>query len=317
MGIVRSRIERQVQDEWRGLIAIYLFFGGLGGGAYTVAATGSLLGEAWATITTAGLWISWISVGIGLLFLASHLGKPFRAPLAMAKIGTSWISRGVWILGIFGLIALIHTFGFGDGEVPVILPLVGMLFGTFTMVYTGALIGGSKGFPFWNTGILPILFLISGLLTGMFAAVIGAAAMDSASLGAAQMQKLASVGVGLAVLEMITLFFFLHSSYRSVTSRESAQRMMSKGSFIFGDLIIGLTLPLIICLVVYFGELEASAMVTAMSVAAICALIGGFLLRNAILGAGMQTTLSMAGFRFRPIAKVDFVHSQAGRIPPS
>ncbi|MCP4678888.1 MAG: polysulfide reductase NrfD [Deltaproteobacteria bacterium] len=317
MGIVRSRIERQVQDEWRGLIAIYLFFGGLGGGAYTVAATGSLLGDAWATITTAGLWISWISVGVGLLFLASHLGKPFRAPLAMAKVGSSWISRGVWILGIFGVIAVVHTFFFDGAEVPAALPILGILFGMFTMVYTGALIGGSKGFPFWNTGILPILFLISGLLTGMFAAVIGAAAMDSASLGAAQMQNLAAVGALLIVVELITLFFFLHSSYRSVTSRESAQRMMGKGSFVFGDLIIGLTVPLIVCLVVYFGELEAEAMVTAMSVAAVCALIGGFLLRNAILGAGMQSTLSMAGFNFRPIAKVDFVHSEAGRIPPS
>ena len=99
MTIVKSRVERQFQEEWKGLIGIYLFLGGVGGGAYVVAGLGSLLTEAWAPVVTAGLWVSWLAVGIGILFLASHLGKPFRAPLAMSKLGSSWISRGVWILG--------------------------------------------------------------------------------------------------------------------------------------------------------------------------------------------------------------------------
>ncbi len=316
MSIVKSRIERQVQEEWRGLIAIYLFLGGVGGGAYTVAGTGSLLGESWANITGAGLWISWIAIGIGMLFLASHLGKPFRAPLAMAKIGSSWISRGVWILGIFGVLALVHTFAFGAGEVPTVLPILGMLFGTFTMLYTGALISGSKGFPFWSNGILPVLFLVSGLLTGMFAVFLGAFAMDAGALTADQMRKFAGVGTGLIVIELVAVFFFLHSSYKTTNSRESAQRMMAKGSFIFGDLILGLFVPLIICLAVYFGISDVGSMTTAMAVASILGLIGGFLLRNAILGAGMEMTLDCAGFRFRPIAKIDFEHSPAGKMPP-
>ncbi|MCP4599943.1 MAG: polysulfide reductase NrfD [Proteobacteria bacterium] len=320
MGIVRSRIERQVQGEWRGMVAIYLFLGGVGAGAYVVAATGSILGSAWANVTNAGLYLSFPVVIIGTLFLLAHLGAPMRAPLAMAKIGSSWISRGVWILSIFILLSIIH-FGllYTGGEeavVPVAVPLLGMLFAVFTMLYTGALISGAKGYPFWHTSILPILFLVSGLLTGMFAVVLGMVAIDSTVILADQMKKMAAIGGALIVVELLIIFFFLHSAYKTPDSRESAQRMMGKSSFIFGDLILGLFVPLIICLAVYFGMDDVGGMTTAMTIAAILGLIGGFLLRNAILAAGMQTSLTVSGFHFRPIAKLDFVHSPIGKLPP-
>ena len=38
----------QIQTEWGWLIAIYLFLGGVGAGAYTIAAINSFLGEAMA-----------------------------------------------------------------------------------------------------------------------------------------------------------------------------------------------------------------------------------------------------------------------------
>ncbi|MDJ0764689.1 MAG: dimethyl sulfoxide reductase anchor subunit [Myxococcota bacterium] len=316
MGIVRSRVERQFQEEWRGLIAIYLFFGGVGGGAYVVAAAGSLLGPTWAPITTAGLWLSWLCIGVGMLFLTSHLGKPFRAPLAMAKVGSSWISRGVWILSIFGALALIHTFAFPGGEAPIILPVLGMFFAAFTMLYTGALVSAAKGFPLWRTGILPVLFLISGLLTGLFAVVLGMVVMESSIVEVGHLKKLAAIGAGLSVVELLVIFFFLHSAYKLRDTKEAAQRITGKASFIFGDLILGLAVPFVLCLAVFFGMDEVSAMINTMVVAAILGLIGGFLLRNAILSAGMQTSLDFAGFKFRPISKVDFQHSPIGKMPP-
>jgi formate-dependent nitrite reductase membrane component NrfD len=320
MSIVRSTEDRQVQHEWRGLIAIYLFLGGVGGGAYAVAATGSILGDAWANVTSAGLYLSFPVVIVGMLFLLAHLGSPMRAPLAMSKLGSSWISRGVWILSIFILLSVIH-FGLlmssgADTEIPLALPIVGMLFAVFTMLYTGALLSGSKGYAFWMTGMLPVLFMVSGLVTGLFATILGMVGIDMAAITAKQLHMMSGVAGGLIFMELLVLFFFLHASYRTPNTRESAKRMLSKGSFIFGDLILGLFIPLILCFAVYFGIGDRGTMLNVMMVASVLGLIGGFLLRNAVLGAGMAISLDMAGFHFRPIASLDFQHSPIGKMPP-
>ena len=39
------KVNGQMQREWGWLIAIYLFLGGVGGGAYTIAAINSFLGR--------------------------------------------------------------------------------------------------------------------------------------------------------------------------------------------------------------------------------------------------------------------------------
>ena len=72
-------MKRQFQTSWRGLTGIYLFLGGVGAGAYAVAAAGTLLGAGWDPIVNAGLYVSFPAVILGLLFLAAHLGKPFRS----------------------------------------------------------------------------------------------------------------------------------------------------------------------------------------------------------------------------------------------
>ena len=70
---IRSNVERQVQKVWGGNIAIYLFLGGLGAGAYFVSGIATLLGidqPAWNDTAMAGVSVSWVVVGIGLIFLA-------------------------------------------------------------------------------------------------------------------------------------------------------------------------------------------------------------------------------------------------------
>ena len=88
------KVNGQLQREWSWLIAIYLFLGGVGGGAYTIAAINGFLGESMQLSTTVGLWIGFPALLIGTLFLLADLGTPSRAILAGRKPGTSWIARG-------------------------------------------------------------------------------------------------------------------------------------------------------------------------------------------------------------------------------
>lgn len=320
MNIVKSSSDRQVQEEWSGLIAIYLFLGGVGAGSYVVAAIGAILGPQWAPVTNAGLWLSFPLVCIGMLFLLSHLGTPGRALLAASKASTSWISRGVLILSGFIAVSAIHfggqVMGYYEFSEPAVqaLSIVGILLAVFAALYTGALLSAAKGYPFWQTAVLPVLFLVSGLLTGLFAVFIATTVLGG-EIVPEQMQSLALTGAALTLLEILILFFFLHSAYRTPDSKESAKRMMGKSSFVLGDLVLGLLVPLVIMFVVALG-MEAASANTAVLIASVLGLIGGFLLRLAVLNAGMATTMRVAGFEFRQIAKMDFERSPLGKFPP-
>ena len=149
--------------------------------------------------------------------------------------------------------------------------------------------------------------------------VLGVGAMGGAGVTAEQLRLMALMGAGVVVVEYLVILFFLHSAYRTRDSKEAAVRIVKKGSFIFVDLILGLAVPMIIMMVMYFGmpNAELGGLITAGLIAGILGLIGGFVLRSAILSAGMQTSLDISGFQFRPIARLDFEHSEFGRLPPT
>ena len=95
------KVNGQIQTEWGWLVAIYLFLGGVGAGAYTIAALNSFLGKTLEPSTAVGLWISFPALLIGSLCLLADLGSPSRAVLAGMKPRTSWIARGFWIISLF------------------------------------------------------------------------------------------------------------------------------------------------------------------------------------------------------------------------
>ena len=90
---MNPKVNGQIQTHWRWLIAAYLFLGGVGAGAYTVAAVNTFLGKVLEPSTIVGLWISFPALIIGSLCLLADLGQPTKAVLAGMRPGTSWISR--------------------------------------------------------------------------------------------------------------------------------------------------------------------------------------------------------------------------------
>ena len=148
------KVNGQIQTEWGWLVAIYLFLGGVGGGAYTIAAANSFLGGMMEPATVVGLWISFPALILGSLFLLADLGSPSRAILAGMKPGTSWIARGFWIISLFMVLAFAHTVlllftdtGSTAGGQTLLktIAAAGTLFAVLTMAYTGILLGASKG----------------------------------------------------------------------------------------------------------------------------------------------------------------------------
>lgn len=317
------KVNGQLQHEWGWLIAIYLFLGGVGAGAYTIAAINSFLGKSLEFSTIVGLWIGFPALLIGTLFLILDLGSPTKAVLAGMKPGTSWIARGTWIIALFMVFSFIHLVLHRFTDTPDatmnLVAALGIIFAIGTMAYTGILLSASKGIPFWRTGVVPVVFVISAVVTGHFTVILGMILFgDGETIREALAGVMAKEAAILVMLEILAIFFFLHAAFRTPDSRESAERILRKTSFVVGYFVVGLALPLALSLLLLYGMAGAGAPAVKCLAAnaALFGLIGGLLLRQGVLVCGTMPTLNIGGFQFRRIARPKDPKAGMGTLPP-
>ncbi len=185
------------EHHWGWLVAIYLFLGGMGAGAFLIAAvielTGARYKHEFCPTTLVGAGVSGPLILIGTVLLVLDLGaglrEPWRIPLMFLNF-RSVMTWGIWILTLFlpiafayGLIELMHVY---PGVLtwarrrlrflPKTLPYrsikrtvcsVGCILAVGTALYTGVLLSVVQAVPLWNTPILPALFLVSAISTGV------------------------------------------------------------------------------------------------------------------------------------------------------
>ncbi|MHC4103127.1 MAG: NrfD/PsrC family molybdoenzyme membrane anchor subunit, partial [Planctomycetota bacterium] len=299
---MNPKVNGQIQTHWRWLIAAYLFLGGVGAGAYTVAAVNTFLGKVLEPSTIVGLWISFPALIIGSLCLLADLGQPTKAVLAGMRPGTSWIARGFWIISIFMIVAMVHTWlaVFGNAETGLLktIAVVGIVFAVSTMAYTGILLGVSKGITFWRSGAVPVVFVISATVTGHFAIMIGLVLLSGRLESVEVFRLMAGEAALLVVFEILAIAFFLQAAWKQPDPRESVVRLLANTTFIGGYVLGGLIAPLVLMLVLYRRMPEAtdSAVMTVAVIGAALGLLGGLILRWGVLRFGAMPTLNVGGF---------------------
>lgn len=233
-------------------------------------------------------------VGLGLVFIGAaalfaHLGHPLRSWRVITETGRTWMSRGaVFTAGLIVLGSGALLLG-GEGVALVVMQALALLCTFVVVLYTGILFSSINAVPFWNTSLLPILFLLhslasAGLLvTAMLAWADGGVAAHPRECGAV----LALLGATLALTWTTT-----GSTPRSEAAQESV-RLLTTGSlkllFQRGALLSGLGLPLLLVLLAYV--LRSSPLLSgALLVAAVpLRLIGDVSFRYALLRAGVYT----------------------------
>lgn len=316
------KVNGQLQRDWGWLIAVYLFLGGVGAGAYTIAAINGFMGDKMSMTTTVGLWIGFPAVLIGTMFLIADLGSPTKAILSAMKPGTSWIARGTLIITAFMALSFVHLvlYRFTDVGAGVInvIAVAGIVFAVGTMAYTGILLGASKGIPFWRTGAVPVVFVVSALVTGHFSIMFGVAQFN----GGAEVEPLrvmALEAAALVALEVLAVLFFLQAAFRQPDTRESARRILKNRMFVIGYFLFGLAVPLVLMLAGFsmLGRPVAGPGIGVVAIGALLGLVGGLILRQAVLVCGALPTLNMAGFEFRRIARPKEPKAGIGLLPPS
>jgi formate-dependent nitrite reductase membrane component NrfD len=298
---------------WGWEVPLYLYLGGLTAGIMVFAALTVLLrreGEAPFAGRKAILWAPvLLSVGMGALFLdLEHRLYVYRFYTAFEP--TSPMSWGSWFLVLVypATVALaLATLRPGypalaglAGRVPLgpwaldraerlVRPLAvaNLVLGVCLGIYTGILLSAFSARPFWNTGLLGPLFLVSGLSTAA-AWMVLAARRDHR-----EKTLFTRVDVGLIVVEVLLIALLLINLATSAGPQLAALEALLGGDFTIPFWVFFVLLGLLVPLALEVLELRGVAI---WSVAApVLVLLGGYLLRQVTVDLGQQTAWQSYG----------------------
>ena len=103
-----------------------------------------------------------VTVGLGMFASLFHLGHPYRAPLAISNLSTSWLSREILIFSVFSVLALLNVLaGKSSKQLALFTAAVGVL-GVLAQGFTYA----PASMPALGNGAPLILFAVTALAAG-------------------------------------------------------------------------------------------------------------------------------------------------------
>lgn len=289
---------------WDSAIACYLFLAGLGGGAFVASALLRWIHPEAMGMRRAGRFIAPIVVAVGLVLLMVDAKAGFLNPARFALLLTNFgsvMTWGVVFLGGFMVVALIAAImDLREHEVPEWLDIVGVALALCVAVYTGALLGVCKTFPLWNNALLPILFFVSAMSTGIASVLLMGALKHPEEFN--EIGALKRIHFCLPVIEVVLVASLLFiTSSNSVAGFNSVSGLMSGDHAIMfwvGFVAIGLVAPAAVDTKLLFfstKELEdGSGGHIASIIASAGTLVGGFLLRYLVLVAALPMTIVAA-----------------------
>ena len=284
------------QREWierRGMMVwIAEVFTSLGSGLFLV----SLFMNSWWGMVVGWCIIMFLKLPVHL----AYFGKPLRFYRTLPPFSnawkTSWFARGILFTIFFSGFAFIQmVIGFpyydiagylGGAATPVysLFAVLAGIFALMTGIYGGFIMNYCKSIPFWNTGILPIVFVLAGVADG-FGLIMGIGmAGGDASIATAETWS----RVLIIINAFIIVVYLMSASYTSAIAKLSVKEIIVGRvavAFWLGIVILGLLVPLAISISsIYTGEATSLLLI----IAIVSHTLGAFALKYCLLKVGIH-----------------------------
>lgn len=297
--------------DWR--VAIYLFLGGLSGGAMVMSAIANLRKGKNLPPNKPCCWrvpvLTPIILNIGMFFLFLDLEVKHNILNFYTTLQPlSPMSWGSWLLILVFPAMIAYAFSvipeeerhilrvgllidFAKKMAPYMrfLAKINFVLGIVLGIYTGVLLSSFAARPLWNTAILPVLFLNSALSTGA-ALMILMAHKNEVKLFFTKMD------IWLIFCEIAVIILMYYGQYSSAeASRQSIMPFFTRSHEYFPYFISIITLSIIfpLAIVLKFLEMTGEHMETLtfkqkleMNLSAVLVLVGGVIIRFALVYAG-------------------------------
>lgn len=295
-------------DIWTWEVAMYLFLGGLTAGVMIFAALMTVLRKddeaPFASTRLAIVAPIVLSLGMTTLFLdLEHKLFVFRFYTSFQVL--SPMSWGAWILVVIYPVSILQILSTLRSGYPQVAPFVerfaigqwaldtseayrrqialtAIPFAAALGIYTGILLSAFSARPFWNSGVLGPLFLVSGLSTA--AALIALAARQHG-------ERLLFTKIDLVLIlgELALVMLFIINLATGSGQQLEALESVTGGPYtlVFWVLFvgIGLVIPLLLELLEIRGVGRRLAIL-----APVLVLLGGYVLRQVMLDVGQEST---------------------------
>ncbi len=280
------------QREWGILVVAYLFLGGSGAGLYLVSL---YIGRPLEAV------LGLLTVALGTVFLLADLGRPARCWRAFVRPGTSWISRGTFfitlLLGVGALQVAPSIGGFeslpwGRGtSAGAVLKWAAAVLAILVMIYTGFVLSPSPAIPFWNSILVPILFLDYSILAGVDLCILAEQAFGRGDVDLLALERFQG-WMTLACLVLIVAHVGI-MSVRTEASRAAVATLVRSTAavpFLGGVVVAGLIVPLALTGKTVAGQ-QAGVAVHSLVLAGVLRLAGDYLFRHLVIRTGYYDPL--------------------------
>jgi len=226
-----------------------------------------------------------VVLGASGVLLMMHLGRPRNMIYVMANFRHSWMSRGAVLIPAFiglGFLLVVAQGVFGlsiTGGWRVAIEIVFLLLTLFTVMKSGLVLSTFPAIAFWNGGLLPVMFALSGLSAGV--AIFG---VFDDFLTARWIWLVPALTAGLLVTLTVHLITMNNASR---AAKVSVGLIGARHALPFygGAIGIGLAVPL--ALGVYAVVVPGDASILLWAAVAVTRLFGDIVLRDVLLKVGV------------------------------
>jgi formate-dependent nitrite reductase membrane component NrfD len=285
---------------WEWQIPVYLFLGGMVAGMMIISGYFLFSGRhkesncscfsiplTSIVLLSIGMFALFLDLGHKLYVWRLYTTFQFHSPMSWG----SWILLLVYLALIANilirppmrLVNRIPKLNEISGKIqrhPILIKNIGilnMLFGLMLGAYTGVLLSTMGSRPLWNTSILWVLFLVSGLSAA-------AAFVHLVAKNKAESELLAKADNGFLVVELFVFVMMFLGLLSSAKPHIEAANLLLDGQYapVFWVFVIGMgiIIPLIIQLLAVNHKIKHTPL------APIMVIVGGLILRFVIVSAG-------------------------------
>ena len=281
------------QETFGTLIAVYFYLTGLSAGSFVLSTLAFVFGmEKFKPIGKIGVILATLFLVMAPLALLVHVGQPFKAWHLFVHLNiTSPITWGSFLLTLYPINCVIYGFFMFRGKKTMtrLFGTIGIPLAIFVHGYTGFILALGKARALWNTALMPFLFLISAMVSGIALMILISIVKDRFFSKEKTVNRELVFGLGqlLVAMILIDLFLVLSDVLVLLVSHAEAQEvahLILTGKFSFYFLVVenfmGKIIPAIILLVPRFRNL------TTVTVASILVVVGIFFMRYVVVVGG-------------------------------
>jgi len=281
------------QDAFGFNIAMYIYLTGVSAGSFILSTLAYGFGMSqYKPLGKVGIVLATTVLIIAPLFLLIHVGMPYRAWHLFVYLNmASPITWGSFLLILYPINCIIYGYFMFKEKMTLtrIFGLIGIPLAISVHGYTGFIMAFGKARALWNTALMPILFLVSAVVSGIALMILVFIIKGRFFSREKKIDRELIFSLGKLLAWMIVFDLFLVGCDLIVLSishsdAQAAAHLILQGEFSFLFLVVenllGKIVPFILLVVPKFRKLATVV------VASILVVIGIFFMRYIVVVAG-------------------------------